>query len=313
MMKESHRTTGAVMLSRCAFSLVELLVVIVITTILVALLIPAVQGARSAARRLQCANHQKQTALGILQYANQSNRLPSVRHPRLRMEDGSSKVTWRYEVLPFIEEQSMYDTLADGRWRLIRKASHSASAANKVADVAIFHCPSEPGAPHIERRLRLIRGRNVLFDAVGYEANFAPHTVWKPTSGANGASHMLESASEGAWYGNAHWTNDPLLIDFVLYKQAKLAFITDGLSQTILLHEQEIPMPGPASLGSYWSLDESFVHWVSGESSLVSHHRAGAHVAMGDGAVRYLSSDIGLPALQALLGRQDGAVADLSR
>ncbi len=105
------------MRSRHGFTLVELLVVIAIIAILVALLIPAVQNARSAARRTQCTNHQKQAVLGILQSANQDERLPAIRNSNLIYDAARAKnsISWRYAILPFLEEQSMYDALADGK------------------------------------------------------------------------------------------------------------------------------------------------------------------------------------------------------
>src|SRR4029079_15206288 len=97
------------------FTLVELLVVIAIIGILVALLLPAVQAAREAARRSQCQNHLKQIGLGFLNHEATDKFYPSggwgfnyVGDP----DRGAGKGQpggWVFSVLPYIEEQAVYD------------------------------------------------------------------------------------------------------------------------------------------------------------------------------------------------------------
>ena len=89
------------------FTLVELLVVIAIIGILIALLLPAVQSAREAARRMQCSNNLKQQALAILNYETVEKTLP----PGAFVQEGSS---WSAFILPFIEETAIFDSLTIG-------------------------------------------------------------------------------------------------------------------------------------------------------------------------------------------------------
>ena len=86
------------------FTLVELLVVIAIIGVLVAMLLPAVQGAREAARRLQCSNHLKQTSLALLSYHAHHNTLPQGAVYYWRQ-------SWRVPILPFLEQGNLESKL----------------------------------------------------------------------------------------------------------------------------------------------------------------------------------------------------------
>ncbi len=99
----------------CGFTLVELLVVIAIIGVLVALLLPAVQAAREAARRTQCANQLRQLAISFQNYHDVHGHLPTggwgwpwLGYP----EEGFGKNQpggWMYNILPFIEQQNLHD------------------------------------------------------------------------------------------------------------------------------------------------------------------------------------------------------------
>ena len=98
--------------SICGFTLVELLVVIAIIGLLIALLLPAVHAAREAARRSQCANNFRQVALAALNFASNNNeQLPQRNIKRHRLD--LKGVSFRYELLPYLEESALYDQLAD--------------------------------------------------------------------------------------------------------------------------------------------------------------------------------------------------------
>jgi prepilin-type N-terminal cleavage/methylation domain-containing protein len=92
---------------RLGFTLVELLVVIAIIGILVALLLPAIQAAREAARRSQCSNNLKQLSLACLNYESSRRKLP----PGAFLGEGSA---WSAFILPYLEEGSVFDALTIG-------------------------------------------------------------------------------------------------------------------------------------------------------------------------------------------------------
>ncbi|MCA9240212.1 MAG: DUF1559 domain-containing protein [Planctomycetales bacterium] len=106
--------------NRRGFTLVELLVVIAIIGVLIALLLPAVQSAREAARRTQCSNHLRQTALAMLNFESTSKGLPPISEfpvigPRLYVNLPQGKVgpgasySWTVPTLPYMEQQSLFD------------------------------------------------------------------------------------------------------------------------------------------------------------------------------------------------------------
>jgi prepilin-type N-terminal cleavage/methylation domain-containing protein/prepilin-type processing-associated H-X9-DG protein len=131
------------------FTLVELLVVIAIVGILIALLLPAVQQAREAARRIQCASNIKQIALAVQNYESGNKKLPAAgtyanplsafyadSYLRIDLKSGTN-YSWIVSILPYIEEHGLYD-----QFDLQRKVT--ANPANpQAAQPAMLMCPSD--------------------------------------------------------------------------------------------------------------------------------------------------------------------------
>jgi prepilin-type N-terminal cleavage/methylation domain-containing protein len=135
------------------FTLVELLVVIAIIGILVALLLPAVQAAREAARRSQCSNNLKNIALAMLQHHETFKHFPSggwswtwTGDPD-RGHGRGQPGSWSYSVLPFLEEQAVYELGGDGDPDDDDTAPQPAQKALQYsAVIPEFYCPSRRAA-----------------------------------------------------------------------------------------------------------------------------------------------------------------------
>jgi prepilin-type N-terminal cleavage/methylation domain-containing protein len=138
---------------RTGFTLVELLVVIAIIGILVALLLPAVQAAREAARRMQCGNNQKQFGLAMHNYHDVYKKFP---YGVLRFDNtaaggnvdswASSQITWIGRLLPYLEQQPLYDRINFS----LHPGTGNTAVINQ--ELPFVRCPSD-------RRIKAINSR----------------------------------------------------------------------------------------------------------------------------------------------------------
>ena len=192
---------------RRAFTLVELLVVIAIIGILVGLLLPAVQSAREAARRMQCSNNLKQLALATHNYESAHKRFPAL--------TGSSSFSPQARILPFIEQanlQSLIDfsqPLFVGPPWAARLNPVFVPAAQTV--VPTFLCPSDGIEP-----------TRVTTDATGEMVTVA------------GTNYMFSYGSGTNTDYDDRYTTDGIVWE---NSWARFGDITDGTSNTVLLSE----------------------------------------------------------------------------
>jgi prepilin-type N-terminal cleavage/methylation domain-containing protein len=115
---------------RHAFNLMELLVVISIITLLVGLLLPAIQYIREPANRTVCANHLKQIGLAMHYHHNVHGRLPAF------SKDGPDATTWCVMLLPFLEQEDLYKL-----WDL-SKSYYEQTDTARLTQVETYFCPS---------------------------------------------------------------------------------------------------------------------------------------------------------------------------
>jgi prepilin-type N-terminal cleavage/methylation domain-containing protein/prepilin-type processing-associated H-X9-DG protein len=322
-----------------AFTLVELLVVIAIIGILVALLLPAVQAAREAARSGSCKNNIRQIALGMQMYHDAQKQLPT---------GGKKKggirylMGWPPLIMPYIEEanrRAAVDAIYPDAinvvqpWRLLNSPNFGDNSI--YADsIPVFRCPSsELGAlsPDITVPFPEVRGNvhaALHYRAVGGRGE-RPEDASVPVAKR---AFKKGTFSQQAWYTT----------DGVIYpnSQTKFTEITDGTSKTMLLGETSSamgrisPAPGwsgiqPWTWGYYYygsdaegwlMIDHKCVTYPIGytgaffanQTPFTSNHGGGgAHVAFCDGSVDLLPPETSLDVLQFLATRKNGEMTDV--
>ncbi|HEY6565730.1 MAG TPA: DUF1559 domain-containing protein [Pirellulaceae bacterium] len=203
-----------------AFTLVELLVVIAIIGVLVALLLPAVQAAREAARRTQCANHLKQLGLALQNYELARKILPQGRETV-----SPFGVSWPFRLLPFCEEQAIHDSLRP----TIRVDADENSVAMR-SPVAVMYCPTR---------------RHPAADR-DFDNDEAPSRVRGVAAGGDFAG----VAGIEANYGQINRLPIPRIDPTVAgplftFSKIKLRRVRDGLSKTLAIGERYIPPKDP--------------------------------------------------------------------
>ncbi|NLX97261.1 MAG: DUF1559 domain-containing protein [Rhodopirellula sp.] len=128
------------------FTLVELLVVIAIIGVLIALLLPAVQAAREAARRMSCSNHLKQTGLALHNYHDVHQAFPvGARHAQRNAIGTTTGMSWWVGILPYLEQSSLYDKLdqVSPNCGMAGVNTNNGSAASGIT-MDMMLCPSSP-------------------------------------------------------------------------------------------------------------------------------------------------------------------------
>lgn len=203
---------------RHGFTLVELLVVIAIIGTLVGLLLPAVQTARESARRSSCQNKLKQVGLALHNYADAQKRLPpgcttiASGGTSLNERDSNSGATWVVLVLPYLEQQSLYDRYNQSAWS--RDATNNAITRNRLPEL---DCPSHEPATG-----RFTQAATGAANPTGFSGFAKGHYA------VNVGSKLFNSYDDPL-------TRGPFSV-LKLYG-AKWSEFTDGTSRTILASE----------------------------------------------------------------------------
>jgi prepilin-type N-terminal cleavage/methylation domain-containing protein/prepilin-type processing-associated H-X9-DG protein len=224
-----------------AFTLVELLVVITIIGILIALLLPAVQAAREAARRAQCTSNLKQLSLGCLGHEQAVGWLPTggwgfpwVGDPD-RGFGGKQPGGWCYNILPYIEQQPLHDLGTGATTDAQRIAANLMRVATPLN---VFSCPSRrtPTVLPVGCIPNYCSGMTGHFSSC-YAANAGECDMYLITS-------VDKYPLPGSFAAGDSFNWDPAFGKFngvcITHSTVKLADITDGASNTLLLGEKYI-------------------------------------------------------------------------
>ena len=314
MHNKNQRWTG--------FTLVELLVVIAIIGVLVALLLPAVQAAREAARRGQCLNNLKQMGLALLNYESAKGAFPKGRWNVLPNDTSKHNVadrpaaksndhSWQVVTLPYAEEANiarLYD---------LKKAwFHADNRAAVCAPIALFRCPS---VAELDR----------------FDANFS--SPLKPAAGDYGCTNSIgknawanAQPALGTYPGDLDGmqdNNDRVIgvLTKVLERPAcRMKEISDGTSNTLLLSEgagkpdkytkgRKGDVNGnqvTVAEGSGWADPDSgftvntaqFLNFTN-DREIYSFHVGGAPFCFADGHVQMIADDVEMGVGIALVTR----------
>ncbi|MDW8242891.1 MAG: DUF1559 domain-containing protein [Thermogemmata sp.] len=203
-----------------AFTLIELLVVIAIISVLMGMLLPAVQKAREAAARIACANNLKQIGLAMHMYHNDHGRLPPSRL-------GPAQATWAVLILPYIEQDNLYRA-----WDFRPQAGGGLyvvqSPVARQTAVKLYFCPSRRSPGEL----------SVWGDFAQYDPSASPQSLVH-VPGALGDYAVVVDRSG---YDSPDACNPVLTGSFEMPRGVSFSAFIDGLSNTLLVGEKHVPV-----------------------------------------------------------------------
>jgi len=318
--RQLHNAPPVLNHSRRAFTLIELLVVIAIIAVLVALLLPAVQQAREAARRTQCKNHLKQLGLAVHNYHDVHRRFP---HGNPRVQRGSDNKwivqgPWTISLLPFIDQDPLYN-----QWDFNLGFGEGTNRDLLTTPITVYRCPSTP-VPEVTSFPGITSAsfdadRDAIGDGVRYDAagvDYHP-AISAHTPPMDPASPRVPAA-------------------FPQTSLYQFRDITDGLSNTMLFGEvagypkrfnrrtevgdqpavfghlggwNRILMIRSNQAGDAFYGGNCLVNCTNyAGTNLYSFHTGGVHICLADGSVRFLSENADMDTIFRVMAIQDGLV-----
>ena len=323
----SHRRAG--------FTLIELLVVMAIISIMMSMLLPAVQNARESARRTQCQNNLKQIGLALHNYHEQHLSFPpgsvtskpaspvavcgsnnifdavDVWSEAASTSSGQHGTSWMLQFLPFLEKSTTFK-----RWDFTKSVLGNEPVAKQ--NIPLFYCPSRrsdirPGDDAAIMFQNWTAGGTDYGGCLGGCNGFhdcGSHESWMVAAGRRPLSEC-----KGIFWVNSH---------------VSIAAIKDGTSHTLMVGEVQRLRDRNATgmtIGTSqdgWAVGGGATHFSTCSDGCVgingkhfeapgSSHRLGANFGLADGSVRFLSENMNIFVLTALgsIASGDGPIEDL--
>ncbi len=324
---------------KCGFTLVELLVVITIIGILIALLLPAVQSAREAARRMQCQNNLKQLALAVHGYHAAHGVLPASKIQYGPSSGYDRLMAWTVAILPFVEQQALYD-LWDSNVSQNAPGLNNGNRTVRSTHLPLHTCPTDvvrPGMLVESSGEELAPGsyRGVAGKSIGYFTD-CPDKCGTFDYGPE--HYRLAESGRMGWRGPLHivHTYDVRYSGRSVPRvhHSRIDDIRDGTTNTLMIGEFHFPA-GSENLtwGNYWArsgasghvmlsswnlraaidFDQCFVEWhaVRCNRSWGAYHPGGLNWALADGSVRFISENVDIELLMDLASVAGGEVAQV--
>lgn len=305
--------------SSSAFTLVELLVVIAIIGVLIGFLLPAVQAARESARRSRCSNNLKQLGLALHSYHESTKKLPPLCRKPSASQSGDADYDhsawgWNALLLPFAEEQSLYDSVKVALNTLDQSLTDTTIREILKTVPANGLCPSDPTATKTsDTSWTTGRTNYIAVQATnGSAAN--------PNTASNG---VLYARKEGYGAFAGAWPHGNPAVSAVRSPRPFSEFM-DGTSKTFMLGERSVTVPGSTQSHNYTNWVGTIKHHSSGGTETVgsgfrgimhvagitglpfneasstywthafrSMHPGGGHFCLADGSVRFMNEDMG--------------------
>lgn len=264
--------------NRCAFTLIELLVVITIIGILTALLLPAVNAAREAARATECKNNLKQIGLGLMNHEFHHGRIPS--GWTADSPEGAPGWGWAAMLLPSIEKENIYNLID-----VDLPITDPLHADPRLMVIGAYICASDSSQTQFDLELA---GGTLKIARSGYVGMFGTTEIEDDPSRGNGM--------------------------FFHNSRLRLSDAKDGQSNTLLVGERSQHVGGSTWLGVIEGADEAMARVVGAADhppnsehihldDFSSRHPAGVNFLLGDGSVRLINETINLELYRALATR----------
>jgi prepilin-type N-terminal cleavage/methylation domain-containing protein len=284
---------------KSAFTLVELLAVIAIIGMLVALLLPAVQGSREAARRSSCANNMKQIGLAIEGYLHARKVFPASNTDELFIWDNDSELpnhSWASVIMPYVELEALRDSID---FKL--SSMHAANRPAAGTIVSIYRCPSYRGGDFTEDP-HYPDGQYAIGNYVSIGASDVDH-LWQVSMKPEGVIFPLADIRPADISDGLSKT-----MFIAESREEKMRVWIDGRTSanTALRYDLSGGPPG-VSLNFRPYYDDGDIVSEYGPSSA---HSGGAYHLYGDGSVHFLRDAISPASYVALCTRAGGDVVD---